>query len=188
MCVRSMHGRLGTGSGRRCGRSARRSNRSLLRFRCCHARRRALAGHPTAPESVAQVSRDALPTKSCAACGRPFAWRKKWRNTWDAVKYCSDGCRGRGASAAASLEETVLAVLRTRAAGATACPSEVARAACGDQWREGIEAVRAAAAALHAQGRIEITQRGVPVDPDGARGPVRLRLVGAVPRGRQRRR
>ena len=34
-----------------------------------------------------------LPTKICAACGRPFAWRKKWAKTWDDVRYCSDACR-----------------------------------------------------------------------------------------------
>ncbi|WP_456711812.1 DUF2256 domain-containing protein [Bradyrhizobium sp. USDA 4353] len=34
-----------------------------------------------------------LPTKICAACGRPFAWRRKWARDWDEVKYCSDRCR-----------------------------------------------------------------------------------------------
>lgn len=34
-----------------------------------------------------------LPTKPCAACGRPFAWRRKWARDWDNVKYCSDRCR-----------------------------------------------------------------------------------------------
>ena len=34
-----------------------------------------------------------LPEKTCAACGRPFAWRKKWAKVWDEVKYCSDRCR-----------------------------------------------------------------------------------------------
>jgi hypothetical protein len=34
-----------------------------------------------------------LPQKSCASCGRPFAWRKKWAKVWDEVKYCSDRCR-----------------------------------------------------------------------------------------------
>ncbi|MCS6922632.1 MAG: DUF2256 domain-containing protein [Elioraea sp.] len=36
-----------------------------------------------------------LPTKVCAVCGRPFAWRRKWAKVWDEVKYCSDTCRGR---------------------------------------------------------------------------------------------
>ncbi|USI74885.1 DUF2256 domain-containing protein [Sphingomonas morindae] len=39
-----------------------------------------------------------LPTKICAACQRPFAWRKKWARDWEQVRYCSDRCRGRGAA------------------------------------------------------------------------------------------
>ena len=34
-----------------------------------------------------------LPVKDCAACGRPFAWRKKWARDWPEVRYCSDKCR-----------------------------------------------------------------------------------------------
>ncbi|MEM6469786.1 MAG: DUF2256 domain-containing protein [Planctomycetota bacterium] len=34
-----------------------------------------------------------LPEKICAACGRSFKWRKKWRRDWDSVKYCSNACR-----------------------------------------------------------------------------------------------
>ena len=34
-----------------------------------------------------------LPEKTCAQCGRPFAWRKKWARVWDEVRYCSDRCR-----------------------------------------------------------------------------------------------
>jgi hypothetical protein len=37
-----------------------------------------------------------LPIKTCAACARPFAWRKKWARDWDNVLYCSDRCRGVG--------------------------------------------------------------------------------------------
>jgi hypothetical protein len=34
-----------------------------------------------------------LPVKTCAQCGRPFAWRKKWARVWAEVLYCSDRCR-----------------------------------------------------------------------------------------------
>ena len=34
-----------------------------------------------------------LPSKPCAHCGRPFAWRRKWAAVWDEVRYCSDACR-----------------------------------------------------------------------------------------------
>ena len=42
------------------------------------------------------VRKGDLPTKTCAACGLPFTWRKKWARDWEAVKFCSDRCRGKG--------------------------------------------------------------------------------------------
>ncbi|MFN5602876.1 MAG: DUF2256 domain-containing protein [Acidimicrobiaceae bacterium] len=32
----------------------------------------------------------------CAACGRPFEWRRKWARDWHNVLYCSDKCRESG--------------------------------------------------------------------------------------------
>ena len=43
-----------------------------------------------------RVDKANLPQKICAACGRPFSWRKKWARVWDEVKYCSDRCRAQG--------------------------------------------------------------------------------------------
>lgn len=40
-----------------------------------------------------RIAKADLPTKTCAACQRPFAWRKKWRKDWEEVRYCSDACR-----------------------------------------------------------------------------------------------
>ncbi|MFN3148032.1 MAG: DUF2256 domain-containing protein [Paracoccaceae bacterium] len=43
---------------------------------------------------MARMRRKAdLPEKTCAACGRPFTWRRKWARVWDEVRYCSDRCR-----------------------------------------------------------------------------------------------
>lgn len=42
------------------------------------------------------VAKRDLPTKTCPACNRPFAWRKKWVRDWDSVIYCSDACRKQG--------------------------------------------------------------------------------------------
>ncbi|MBJ7253733.1 MAG: DUF2256 domain-containing protein [Sphingomonadaceae bacterium] len=39
------------------------------------------------------VKKTDLPSKICAACAKPFAWRKKWAKDWDNVLYCSDRCR-----------------------------------------------------------------------------------------------
>lgn len=43
------------------------------------------------------VKKSDLPTKRCAACGRPFSWRKKWERDWDRVRFCSQACRRKGA-------------------------------------------------------------------------------------------
>ena len=55
-----------------------------------------------------------LPQKTCATCGRPFAWRRKWADVWDEVRYCSDRCRGarRKAGAEASADPGVGAQVR----------------------------------------------------------------------------
>ena len=39
------------------------------------------------------VKKEHLPQKICPVCERPFVWRKKWRNHWDDVKYCSERCK-----------------------------------------------------------------------------------------------
>ena len=34
-----------------------------------------------------------LPEKECIVCNLPFKWRKRWRNNWNNVIYCSERCR-----------------------------------------------------------------------------------------------
>ena len=43
-----------------------------------------------------RYTKKTLPTKICVACGRPFAWRKKWERDWEQVRYCSERCRSTG--------------------------------------------------------------------------------------------
>ncbi|GAA4011007.1 hypothetical protein GCM10022408_24150 [Hymenobacter fastidiosus] len=45
------------------------------------------------PPLPAKLTKGNLPTKICATCGRPFEYRKKWRNCWDEVKYCGEKCQ-----------------------------------------------------------------------------------------------
>lgn len=49
-----------------------------------------------------RVAKADLPTRICATCGRPFAWRRKWKAVWEEVRYCSDRCRGHRKSRAAA--------------------------------------------------------------------------------------
>lgn len=39
------------------------------------------------------VKKADLPQKTCATCGRPFLWRRKWARDWAGVRHCSDRCR-----------------------------------------------------------------------------------------------
>jgi len=72
----------------------------------------------------------------------------------------------------AEIERTILALLEARDPGKTICPSDAARALAED-WRPLMDPVRSVARGMEA---IEITQKGRVVDPDTARGPLRLRL------------
>ncbi len=78
----------------------------------------------------------------------------------------------------AAAERAILELLAQREPGKTICPSEAARALGGDDgFRELMPLVRDAAAALVADGRIEVTQGGSRVDIAEARGPIRLRAA-----------
>ena len=116
------------------------------------------------------------PTKTCAHCGRRIEWRRKWRDCWDEVKYCSARCRG-SKGAEQGIEAVILELLSSRAKTATICPSEAARRHFGeDDWRPKMEETRMAARRLVAAEKLEVLQRGQVVDPSTARGPIRLRL------------
>lgn len=74
------------------------------------------------------------------------------------------------------IADTLLALLESRAADRTLCPSEVARALEDDptRWRALMPEVRRVAAALAAAGRVRVTARGEDVDALDAKGPIRL--------------
>lgn len=117
------------------------------------------------------------PEKTCVVCGRRIEWRAKWAKDWESVRYCSDACRRAGLTDDdRALERGILTMLEARAATATICPSDVARATAED-WRPLMEPVRRAARRLVAAGDVEILQHGSVVDPSTAKGPIRIRRV-----------
>ena len=73
------------------------------------------------------------------------------------------------------LVASIRSLLAQRAAGATICPSEAARAVGCVDWRDLMQPARDAARELADQGEVEVTQRGEVVDVTTARGPVRIR-------------
>ena len=39
------------------------------------------------------MKKTTIENKICEKCGREIEYRKKWKNNWYQVKYCSDKCR-----------------------------------------------------------------------------------------------
>ena len=120
-------------------------------------------------------------TKYCMVCGRRMEWRKKWRRSWDQVKYCSAACRKTGVSATdRQLESAILELLQFRGAGKSICPSEAAVKVSGSNsdtvWKPMMPSARSAARRLFAKGLVDIMQKGQLVDPSTAKGPIRIRL------------
>ena len=113
--------------------------------------------------------------KICGACGREFAWRRKWARSWAQVRYCSERCRRQRAGRNdRALEASIVELLRARDRKATICPSEAARDVAPASWRPLMEPARAAARRLAARDEVVVLQRGQPVDPSRAKGPIRL--------------
>lgn len=71
----------------------------------------------------------------------------------------------------------IRALLRHRGDDKTICPSDVARVMAGDQFRSAMSLVRAVSAALSKDGVLEVRQKGKPVNPETARGPIRLAML-----------
>ena len=124
------------------------------------------------------------PVRYCKVCGRSFAWRRKWKDVWAELSYCSKKCRRRRLTREdVALEDVILDLLEERPRDATICPSEAARRVRPTGWHELMESARMAARRLVVQGRIAIMQAGKRVDPDTASGPIRLKLL-VQPTGR----
>ena len=73
------------------------------------------------------------------------------------------------------LRRGILELLAERGEDSSICPSEAARRAFPDDWRECMDDCREAARQLADEGRIEICRGGNPIAPEEIRGPIRLR-------------
>ena len=74
------------------------------------------------------------------------------------------------------IRDAILTLIAERDYGKSICPSEAARLAAGDaEWRPLMAAVRAEGRILAAEGLIEVTKKGKPVDPEVVKGVIRFR-------------
>ena len=74
------------------------------------------------------------------------------------------------------IEASIFEKLSRRDAGKSICPSEVAKDLEPERWQRMMPRVRAIAVGLAREGRLVITKKGKPVDPDAFKGVIRLKL------------
>ena len=118
-----------------------------------------------------------ITNKICQTCGRTIQWRKKWKNCWHEIRYCSIQCRkSKPKDLDRKLETAILEILNHKSINATICPSEATRLIFKEEgWQKHMERTRQAARRLLESGKIEILQKGEVVDPSTFKGPIRLR-------------
>jgi hypothetical protein len=79
------------------------------------------------------------------------------------------------------IEAEIFDQLAKREPGKSICPSEVAKVISPERWQREMGKVRAVATGLARQGRLVITKKGKPVDPEAFKGVIRLKLPEAAP-------
>ena len=74
------------------------------------------------------------------------------------------------------IEAAILNKLSAIGPGKSIEPAEVAKELQPEQWQRMLPKVRAVALGLMRQGKLTITKKGKPVDPNAFKGVIRLRL------------
>ena len=72
---------------------------------------------------------------------------------------------------------TILSVATQRGADKSTCPSEIARMLFPNDWRKHMKDVVDVAIDLHNQGVVAITQKGIPIDVNLIKGPIRIKII-----------
>ena len=75
------------------------------------------------------------------------------------------------------ISETILSMADERGPEKSTCPSEVARRLFPDDWRNHMNEVVDEAIELHNQAKVVITQKGLPIDVNHIKGPIRIKIV-----------
>jgi len=71
----------------------------------------------------------------------------------------------------------ILFVATQRGAEKSTCPSEIARMLFPDDWRKHMKDVVDAAVDLHHKNKVAITQKGMLIDVNHIKGPIRIKIV-----------
>lgn len=71
----------------------------------------------------------------------------------------------------------ILAVATERGTEKSTCPSEIARMLFPGDWRQHMKDIVKVAINLQHQNKVVITQKGLPIDVNHIKGPIRIKIV-----------
>ena len=74
------------------------------------------------------------------------------------------------------IHQVMWELLSKRGPQKSICPSEVAKKCFPEGWRIHMEVVRKVAYEWAEEGKVMITQKGIPVDPARVKGPIRIKI------------
>ncbi|EDM37973.1 hypothetical protein PBAL39_16149 [Pedobacter sp. BAL39] len=77
----------------------------------------------------------------------------------------------------ADISATILFVAAQRGTEKSTCPSEIARMLFPGDWRKHMKDVVDVAIDLHHKNIVTITQKGMPIDVNHIKGPIRIKIV-----------
>jgi hypothetical protein len=77
----------------------------------------------------------------------------------------------------ADILTTIMLTVTNRGPDKSTCPSEIARMLFPDDWRNQMKNVVNVAIDLHNQGKVVITQKGIPIDVNHIKGPIRIKII-----------
>ncbi|MFC3560284.1 DUF3253 domain-containing protein [Pedobacter jamesrossensis] len=76
-----------------------------------------------------------------------------------------------------AISDTILLTATSRGNAKSTCPSEIARMIFPDDWREHMKEVIAVAIELQNAGKVLITHKGLAIDVNSYKGPIRIKIV-----------
>ena len=75
------------------------------------------------------------------------------------------------------ISSTILNVAAQRGLEKSTCPSEIARMLFPNDWRKHMKDIVDVAIDLNNQGKVVITQKGIPIDVNHIKGPIRIKII-----------
>jgi hypothetical protein len=75
------------------------------------------------------------------------------------------------------ISTAILLTANERGPEKSTCPSEIARMLFPNDWRKHMKDVVDVAIDLHNEHKVMITQKGLPIDVDHIKGPVRIKII-----------